>query len=198
MYVSVRSAAARICLHCQMKLSILLTFCAVKRTQRVCFSPVATTSSGRTFPSPDGVWTTVRQDVPRREGGTLVLRGSRPGPRQEPWPCEPATACGACSTDDSRALRKARSFSKDQDPDDHDSHGSPSLSPEILCVECKTVAQPCWYRVHCNELSFICDVYDAEDKASFSTHDLVRVQEVIDDVPLTIEQRLAELEARSS
>jgi len=49
--------------------------------------------------------------------------------------------------------------------------------------------------------SFICDACDAKDKVAFGTHDmsahdLVRVQELVDDVELTMEERLGELEQR--
>lgn len=49
--------------------------------------------------------------------------------------------------------------------------------------------------------SFICDACDAKDAVSFGTHDmqthdLVRVQELVDDMPLTMEERFSELDAR--
>jgi len=113
----------------------------------------------------------------------------------------PANTTKLLARDAKEALRKARSFFEDKDPDDEEG-GPPSPPPELLCAECKApVAQPCWYWVHCDDPSFVCDACDAKDKVSFGTHDtqthdLVRVQELVDDVPLTMEERLGELEAR--
>ncbi|KAJ6560234.1 hypothetical protein B0H19DRAFT_1146862 [Mycena capillaripes] len=107
---------------------------------------------------------------------------------------------GKTYRDAKEALRKARSFFEANDPEDEES--PPSPPPELLCAECKApVTQPCWYCVHCDDPSFICDACDAKNKVSFGTHemqthDLVRVQELVDDVPLTMEERLAELEQR--
>ncbi|KAJ7849789.1 hypothetical protein B0H14DRAFT_3866764 [Mycena olivaceomarginata] len=108
---------------------------------------------------------------------------------------------GKTYRDAKEALRKARSFFEDKDPEDEDEQ-LPSPPPSLLCAECKAlVAQPCWYCVHCDDPSFICDACDAKDAVSFGTHDmqthdLVRVQELVDDMPLTMEERFSELDAR--
>ncbi|KAJ6536683.1 hypothetical protein DFH09DRAFT_1324429 [Mycena vulgaris] len=106
---------------------------------------------------------------------------------------------GKTYRDAKEALRKARSFF--EEPDDGE-EGPPSPRPELVCAECnKPVEQPCWFCVQCDDPSFICDACDAKDKVAFgihdmSTHDLVRVQVLVDDVELTMEERLAELDQR--
>ncbi|KAJ7181616.1 hypothetical protein C8R43DRAFT_969666 [Mycena crocata] len=107
---------------------------------------------------------------------------------------------GKSYRDAKEALRKARSLF--EEPEDGSEEGPSSPRPELVCAECKEpVAQPCWYCVQCDDPSFICDACDAKDKVSFGTHDmgthhLVRVKELFDDVELTMEERLAELEQR--
>jgi hypothetical protein len=123
---------------------------------------------------------------------------------------------GKTYRDAKEALRKARSFF--EEPDDGSEEGPASPPPELFCAECKKpVTQPCWFCVQCDgtrarllpgfktdvplDPSFICDTCDAKDKVAFgihdmSTHDLVRVQQLVDDVELTMEERLAELEQR--
>lgn len=57
---------------------------------------------------------------------------------------------GKTYRDAKEALRKARSFFEDKDPEDEDEQPS-SPPPDLLCAECKSpVAQPCWYCVHCD------------------------------------------------
>ncbi|KAJ7248435.1 hypothetical protein C8J57DRAFT_1358239 [Mycena rebaudengoi] len=101
---------------------------------------------------------------------------------------------GKTYRDAKEALRKARSLGEEGPPQ------SAWVPP--VCAVCKNaVTQPCWYCVQCDEDSFICDQCDAKEKVAFGihdmyTHDLVRVQELVDDVELTVEERLAELEQR--
>ncbi|KAF7366517.1 hypothetical protein MSAN_00909000 [Mycena sanguinolenta] len=72
------------------------------------------------------------------------------------------------------------------------------------CCACKKpVTQPCWYCVQCAEASFICWECDAKGEVSFGqhdydAHDLVRVQELIEEKDLSVEERLGELEERFS
>ncbi|KAJ6570836.1 hypothetical protein DFH09DRAFT_1462750 [Mycena vulgaris] len=67
-----------------------------------------------------------------------------------------------------------------------------------LCRGCTTpVIQPCWYCVQCE--AFICWDCDAKGKVSFENHhfhahDLVRVQDLVEEKDLTLEERLTELE----
>ncbi|KAJ7115464.1 hypothetical protein C8R44DRAFT_880758 [Mycena epipterygia] len=68
------------------------------------------------------------------------------------------------------------------------------------CCGCsKPVTQPCWYCVQCAGASFICWECDAKGEVQFGehnflSHDLVRVQELVIEKDLSIEERLAELE----
>ncbi|KAJ6481736.1 hypothetical protein C8R45DRAFT_1002875 [Mycena sanguinolenta] len=72
------------------------------------------------------------------------------------------------------------------------------------CCACKKpVTQPCWYCVQCGEATFICWECDAKGEVSFgqhdyNAHDLVRVQELIEEKDLSVEERLGELEERFS
>ncbi|KAF8208355.1 hypothetical protein K438DRAFT_1813864 [Mycena galopus ATCC 62051] len=72
------------------------------------------------------------------------------------------------------------------------------------CCACnKPVSQPCWYCVQCAKESFICWECDAKGEVSFGshdfhTHDLVRVQELVDEKDLSVEERLGQLEERFS
>ncbi|KAJ7165011.1 hypothetical protein C8R46DRAFT_1277063 [Mycena filopes] len=90
------------------------------------------------------------------------------------------------------------------------SQGLPSVAPTAdiqvagppSCGACgKPVSQPCWYCVQCQEGTFICWECDAKPfiefgNHDFRTHDLVRVLEL--EKELTMEERFAELETRSS
>ncbi|KAJ6511394.1 hypothetical protein C8R47DRAFT_732752 [Mycena vitilis] len=72
------------------------------------------------------------------------------------------------------------------------------------CFAChKPVSQPCWYCVQCVEATFICSECDAKPNVAFGdhdfhTHDLVRVQELVEEQDLSVEERLSELEDRFS
>ncbi|KAJ7291115.1 hypothetical protein C8J57DRAFT_1458070 [Mycena rebaudengoi] len=81
--------------------------------------------------------------------------------------------------------------------------------PEALakgpsCCGCsKPVSQPCWYCVQCAEQSFICWECDMKGNVSFGdhnvhTHDLVRVQELVEEQDLSMEERFTELGSRFS
>ncbi|KAJ7668060.1 hypothetical protein B0H17DRAFT_1336028 [Mycena rosella] len=75
-----------------------------------------------------------------------------------------------------------------------------------LCCRCsKPVTQPCWYCVQCAGTSFIC--WDCDSKGEvevefanhrFHSHDLVRVQDLVEEKDLTMEERFTELEERFS
>ncbi|KAJ7084934.1 hypothetical protein C8R44DRAFT_894044 [Mycena epipterygia] len=70
------------------------------------------------------------------------------------------------------------------------------------CCGCsKPVTQPCWYCVQCAGPSFICWECDAKGEVRFGehnflSHDLVRVQELVVEKQLSIEERLTELDDR--
>ncbi|KAJ6591119.1 hypothetical protein DFH09DRAFT_1138663 [Mycena vulgaris] len=72
------------------------------------------------------------------------------------------------------------------------------------CCGCsKPVSQPCWYCVQCAGASFICWECDAKGEVSFGehdfhSHDLVRVNELIEERDLSMEERLVEMEERFS
>jgi predicted amidophosphoribosyltransferase len=75
----------------------------------------------------------------------------------------------------------------------------------ILCCACKKpVSQPCWYCVQCAGSTFICwecDGKNSEEAVAFGehdfhTHDLVKVQELVEDRDFSVEERLGELEER--
>ncbi|KAJ7757035.1 hypothetical protein B0H16DRAFT_1721499 [Mycena metata] len=78
------------------------------------------------------------------------------------------------------------------------------LSSGPACRVCtKPAVQPCWYCVQCGEESFICwdcDLKGAEvakfGEHDFYTHDLVRVQELVEEHDLSVEERLGGLEDR--
>ncbi|KAJ7757039.1 hypothetical protein B0H16DRAFT_1885755 [Mycena metata] len=81
------------------------------------------------------------------------------------------------------------------------SEGLPSGPACRVCT--KLAVQPCWYCVQCGEDSFIC--WDCDLKGAevvkfgghdFRTHDLVRVQELVEEHDLSVEERLGELEDR--
>jgi hypothetical protein len=80
---------------------------------------------------------------------------------------------------------------------------NPAASGPSCCACKKPVSQPCWYCVQCGDASFICWECDINGEVSFGnhdfhTHDLVRVQEVVDEKDLSMEERLVELEERFS
>ncbi|KAJ7177952.1 hypothetical protein C8R46DRAFT_667658 [Mycena filopes] len=94
-------------------------------------------------------------------------------------------------------LASAVSVAHSQIPD-----STPSGPACRICT--KPVVQPCWYCVQCAGESFIC--WDCDLKGpevtfadhDFHTHDLVRVQELVEDQDLSVEERLGELEQRFS
>jgi uncharacterized coiled-coil protein SlyX len=84
-----------------------------------------------------------------------------------------------------------------------------TVGPEVAsngpsCCGCnKPVSQPCWYCVQCAGATFICWDCDEKGNVSFGdhdihTHDLVRVQDLVEDLDLSVEERLSELEERFS
>ncbi|KAJ7785322.1 hypothetical protein DFH07DRAFT_976101 [Mycena maculata] len=69
------------------------------------------------------------------------------------------------------------------------------------CRSCnKPVSQPCWYCVQCGGEAFICWECDLNATVSFgrhnSHHDLVRVQPLVEEKELTMEERFTQLEGR--
>ncbi|KAJ7262295.1 hypothetical protein B0H12DRAFT_1105150 [Mycena haematopus] len=72
------------------------------------------------------------------------------------------------------------------------------------CAACEDpVTQPCWFCVQCEEPSFICTSCESNTKKKVAfgyhqadSHDLVRVQELVEEVEVTLEDRLSELEQR--
>nr|GAT60452.1 predicted protein [Mycena chlorophos] len=91
-----------------------------------------------------------------------------------------------------------------------DGHGSMDRRQSIMppppprCAACREICeQPCWFCVQCEEPSFICTACEADPKKSLAfgyhnaySHDLVRCQPLVEDIELTLEDRLAELEKR--
>ncbi|KAJ6475237.1 hypothetical protein C8R47DRAFT_1220710 [Mycena vitilis] len=102
-----------------------------------------------------------------------------------------------------RALAKARRLFPTPVNVDAD-----ALSDQVTvaprCVVCDfPVTQPCWFCVQCEEPSFICNSCDSDPKAKIAfgyhevhSHDLVRVQELVEEVEVTLEDRMADLEQR--
>ncbi|KAF7292835.1 VPS13 domain-containing protein [Mycena indigotica] len=76
------------------------------------------------------------------------------------------------------------------------------------CANCsKALTMPCWFCVQCTEETFICWECDAKGESGISSlleknehthnffaHDLVRVQEAVEDKDLTMEERIGALE----
>ncbi|KAJ7913942.1 hypothetical protein B0H13DRAFT_1612003 [Mycena leptocephala] len=119
------------------------------------------------------------------------------------------------------ALKNARAFFMSSSDGMERNLESTALVPHMqdvssgpLCIVCKKpVSQPCWYCVQCGDQSFICWKCDAKDDLKFGkhakddlklrkhdphSHDLVRVQELVEDKKLSIEERLVGLEERFS
>ncbi|KAJ6618743.1 hypothetical protein B0H10DRAFT_1794829 [Mycena sp. CBHHK59/15] len=111
-----------------------------------------------------------------------------------------------------RALAKARQFfpSVEDDADAnaiekyHESRAPIPRDSSPKCAACDIpVTQPCWFCVQCEEPSFICISCDADTKKKVAfgyhdthAHDLVRCQVLVEDVEVTLEDRLADLEQR--
>ncbi|KAJ7701822.1 hypothetical protein B0H17DRAFT_1176328 [Mycena rosella] len=102
-----------------------------------------------------------------------------------------------------RALAKARQLfpPPEEDADAASSEKHAATSPK--CAACNVhVTHPCWFCVQCEEPSFICNNCDSDPKKKVvfgyhkDTHDLVRVQTLIEEVEVTLEERLADLEKR--
>ncbi|KAK7042365.1 hypothetical protein R3P38DRAFT_2890069 [Favolaschia claudopus] len=82
---------------------------------------------------------------------------------------------------------------------------APTAFSGPVCSACKKrVSQPCWYCVQCAGSTFICWECDAKDdpdavafgKHDWHAHDLVRVQEFVEDQEFSVEEKLANLENR--
>ncbi|KAJ6593779.1 hypothetical protein B0H19DRAFT_34811 [Mycena capillaripes] len=106
-----------------------------------------------------------------------------------------------------RALAKARQLFPPPPETDADAASEIHLASETTAPKCAVcevpVTQPCWFCVQCEEPSFICNSCDSDPKKKIAfgyhevhSHDLVRVQELIEEVEVTLEDRLADLEQR--
>ncbi|KAJ7135469.1 hypothetical protein C8R43DRAFT_1021198 [Mycena crocata] len=107
------------------------------------------------------------------------------------------------------ALVRARKLfpSLEEEPMDTASslgHSAPSNVASPKCAAChELVTQPCWFCVQCEEPSFICNSCDSNTKKKMTfgyhdahSHDLVRCQPLVEEVEITLEDRLADLEQR--
>ncbi|KAJ7291055.1 hypothetical protein C8J57DRAFT_208463 [Mycena rebaudengoi] len=105
-----------------------------------------------------------------------------------------------------RALARARQLfpTPEADMDSSASSDSHASRPAPKCASCNVqVTQPCWFCVQCEEPSFICNACDSDTKKKIKfgyhdpySHDLVRCQTLVEEVELTLEDRLADLEQR--
>jgi len=101
-----------------------------------------------------------------------------------------------------RALAKARQLFPPPSETDADVENPETPAPK--CAVCNDpVTQPCWFCVQCDEPSFICNSCDSDSKKKIAfgyhdpyAHDLVRVRELVEEVEVTLEDRLADLEQR--
>ncbi|KAJ7925171.1 hypothetical protein B0H13DRAFT_2314677 [Mycena leptocephala] len=101
-----------------------------------------------------------------------------------------------------RALAKARQLFPPPSETDADVENPETPAPK--CAACDDpVTQPCWFCVQCDEPSFICNSCDSDPKKKIAfgyhdpyAHDLVRVRELVEEVEVTLEDRLADLEQR--
>ncbi|KAJ7507339.1 hypothetical protein B0H11DRAFT_2319240 [Mycena galericulata] len=105
-----------------------------------------------------------------------------------------------------RALEEARQFFQvpDEGRDGTSENMTVSKTTSPRCAACDViVTQPCWFCVQCEEPSFICNSCDSDTKKDVvfgyhdsHSHDLVRCQPLIEEVEVTLEDRLADLEQR--
>ncbi|KAJ7777905.1 hypothetical protein DFH07DRAFT_730843 [Mycena maculata] len=106
-----------------------------------------------------------------------------------------------------RALTKARQFFLVPEEDAvvaTSARVSTLKIPGPRCAACDVpVTQPCWFCVQCEEPSFVCNSCDSDAKKKIAfgyhdshSHDLVRCQPLIEEVEVTLEDRLADLEQR--
>ncbi|KAJ7901712.1 hypothetical protein B0H14DRAFT_1250148 [Mycena olivaceomarginata] len=106
-----------------------------------------------------------------------------------------------------RALTKARKLFPDPEADADASASDIHSVIETTgpkCAVCEDpVTQPCWFCVQCEEPSFICFSCESDSKKKIAfgyhqahSHDLVRVQQFVEEVEVTLEDRLADLEQR--
>ncbi|KAJ6591176.1 hypothetical protein DFH09DRAFT_195515 [Mycena vulgaris] len=102
-----------------------------------------------------------------------------------------------------RALAKARVLFPPPHEDEDTGTSEKQAAPGPKCSSCDVpVTHPCWFCVQCEDPSFICNDCDSNTKKKVvfgyhkDTHDLVRVQRLIDEVEVTLEERLVDLEKR--
>ncbi|KAJ7093941.1 hypothetical protein B0H15DRAFT_147115 [Mycena belliarum] len=102
-----------------------------------------------------------------------------------------------------RALARARQLFPPTEAEEDNCSPEKLAAPRPKCAACHVpVTQPCWYCVNCDQPSFICIACEAGTKKKkifgyhMDTHDLVRVQPLVEEVEITLEGRLADLEQR--
>ncbi|KAJ7188394.1 hypothetical protein C8R46DRAFT_19344 [Mycena filopes] len=86
----------------------------------------------------------------------------------------------------------------------HSEYHSTTTPTAPKCAACHVpVTQPCFFCVQCEEPSFICVSCDSDPKKKIAfgyhdvySHDLVRVQEFVEELEVTLEDRLSDLEKR--
>ncbi|KAJ7584970.1 hypothetical protein C8J56DRAFT_139201 [Mycena floridula] len=116
------------------------------------------------------------------------------------------------------ALQRARSLlasaSQTNQPEGNTSDSDEDMNEVTpACGACKLpVSQPCWFCVHCEKTTFICfacepnlnkgKILNSDPKTlpnhDIHTHDLVRVQELVDDVKISMDDRLEAMDVRLS
>ncbi|KAJ7597218.1 hypothetical protein C8J56DRAFT_1021519 [Mycena floridula] len=111
---------------------------------------------------------------------------------------------GKTYRDAKAALQRARSLLAQLDRDRNSE--SEVESPQTAKAQCSgchehvSLSPPCWFCVHCSQPTFIC--YKCEAKKfnipdhDFDTHDLVRCAELVEEVVLTVEDRLSGMDER--
>ncbi|KAJ7115777.1 hypothetical protein C8R44DRAFT_213727 [Mycena epipterygia] len=101
-----------------------------------------------------------------------------------------------------RALAKARQLFPP--PEDEENAGSALETPAPRCAACDVpVTQLCWFCVQCEDPSFICNACESDTTTKIvfgyhdsHSHDLVRCATFVEEVEVTLEERLADLEQR--
>ncbi|KAJ7584946.1 hypothetical protein C8J56DRAFT_1053351 [Mycena floridula] len=112
------------------------------------------------------------------------------------------------------ALQQARSllaFASQTNQQEGDSSDSDEDMNEVTCGACKVlVSQPCWFCVHCEKTTFIClacetnlnkgKIMNSDLKTlpnhDIHTHDLVLVQQLVEDVKVSMDDWLEAMDVR--
>ncbi|KAJ7058048.1 hypothetical protein C8F01DRAFT_1149302 [Mycena amicta] len=111
-----------------------------------------------------------------------------------------------------QALAKARQLFPPPEEDSEEAsadhkHAHHNHTPSPRCASCDASVSEtgggCWFCVQCEDPSFICMSCEADPKKKLSfgyhnaySHDLVRCQPLVEEVEVTLEDRLADLEKR--